>query len=78
MTRLLRQMRERILEIGGGRDDDLGDPVMVAQVDEKDAAQVPLVVNPARETDRLPGVRGAQIVAGVGAVRIGHGGESFR
>jgi hypothetical protein len=76
---LLRQVRERILECGGWRDDGLGDAIMVAQVDEEDAAKIALVVNPAREADVLPGVRGAEVVARVGAVRIGrHGRNSFR
>ena len=67
----LGQMRERVLESGGGRDDDLRDAVVVAQVDEEDAAEIALVVDPAREADGFPGVRGAQVVAGVGAVRVG-------
>ncbi len=76
---LLGQMRKRVLKRGGGRDDDLRDAVMVAQVDEEDAAEIALVVDPAREADGLPGVRGAQVVAGVGAVRIGgHGRGIFR
>ena len=75
----LGQMRDVVLEGGGGRDDDLRDAVVVAQVDEEDAAEVALVMDPAREADGLAGVRGAQVVAGVGAVRIGgHGRNSFR
>jgi hypothetical protein len=72
------EMREGVLERGGGRNDDLRDAVVVAQVDEEDAAEVALVVDPAREADGLAGVGGAQVVAGVGAVRVGHGGTGFR
>jgi hypothetical protein len=77
--RFLGQMRDGILKGGGGRDDDLRDAVVVAQVDEEDAAEIALVVDPAREADGLARERGVQFVAGVGAVRIGgHGRNSFR
>ncbi len=39
---------------------------MVAQVDEEDAAQVALVMDPAGEPDSFPGVGGAEVVAGGG------------
>ena len=57
-------------------DDHLGAAVVVAQVDEEDAAVVALVVDPAGEADLLSGVFGTQFVASMGA--IGMHGRGFR
>ncbi len=51
MTVSLGKVRERVLEIRGGWDDDLRDAIMVAQIDEEDAAEIALVMDPAREAD---------------------------
>jgi hypothetical protein len=60
---------------GLGVQHQLGQAVMVAQVDEDQAAVVALAVDPARQADRIAGVGGPQGAAGVGAigVRRGHG-----
>ena len=47
--------------------------VVVAQVDEQQAAVVALGVHPAREAGRLPGVGGAQCAAGMGAIGVHRG-----
>ena len=59
----------------GGRirvDHDLGQAVMVAQIDELDAAMVADAVAPAREADARADVAVAERAAGVGAVTV-HG-----
>jgi hypothetical protein len=48
-------------------DDDLCAAVVVAEVDEEDAAVVALVVDPASEADGLPGVFWTKFVAGMSA-----------
>ncbi len=57
--RLLDETEERTRRM----DDDLRQAVMVAQVDEEDAAMVAQAVHPARKADGLAGVGGAQLVA---------------
>jgi len=52
--------------------DNLGHPVMVAQIEEGQLAMVAHAVHPAREANFLPRVIGAQGVAGMGAVLV-HG-----
>ena len=58
--------------VGGGRlgrvDDDLGDAVAVAQVEEDELAEVAAAVDPAGQRGRLAGVLGAGVGAGQGAV----------
>ena len=44
---------------------DLGDPVVVAQVDEQHAAVITLAMDPARQADGLALVRASQRAAGV-------------
>jgi hypothetical protein len=51
-----------------GVEDDLGEPVAVAQVDEDDAAVVPVIVDPAGEPVGLADVGLAEGAAGDGAV----------
>ena len=64
----------RLLEERAARvDDDLGAAVVVAQVEEEDAAVVALVEDPAGEAGGLARVLDAELVAGVGAVGV-HGG----
>ena len=53
-------------------DDDLRAAVVVAQVEEEDAAVVALVEDPAGEAGGLARVLDAELVAGVGAVGV-HG-----
>ena len=66
----------RLLEERAARvDDDLGAAVVVAQVEEEDAAVVALVEDPAGEAGGLARVLDAELVAGVGAVGV-HGGRT--
>ena len=53
---------------GVGAGDELDDAVVVAQIDEEDAAQIPSVVQPARQAHGGADVGGAQRAAGVGTV----------
>ena len=55
-----------------GVGDDLGNPVMVAQIDEQQPAMVALAVDPARQPHRVPDVGGAQLGAAMSAVGV-HG-----
>ena len=48
----------------------LGQPIVVAQVDEDQPAVIALAVDPARQPDGLAGVGGAKRAAGVGAVGV--------
>ncbi len=59
---------QRLERFVGGVGDDLGQAVMVAQIDEQEVAMVALAVNPAREPDSLADMRGAQLAAIVGAI----------
>jgi hypothetical protein len=65
----LQDRQRRAVAIGH----DLGDAVMVAQIDEEHAAMVALAVDPARQADALPGLGGRERAAGVGTVGMGHG-----
>ena len=62
------------LAVHGGVDvlveDDLGDAVAVAQVDEDHAAQIAAAMHPAHQKDGLAGVGGAQLAAGVRAAQV--------
>ena len=58
------------LAAGGG--DDLGQAVMVAQIDEQHAAMVALAVDPARQADGRADIGGAQVGAVMGTVGV-HG-----
>ena len=55
-------------EAAGRVDDDLREAVVVAQVDEEDAAVVAQAEHPAGEADGLARVAGAELVAGMGAI----------
>lgn len=55
-----------------GVEDKLGQPVIVAQVDEQQPAMVALAVDPARETDGLADMRFAELATAV-AAKTGHG-----
>jgi hypothetical protein len=65
--------------IGGGKrrravgKHDLGQAVMVAQIDEQQAAMVALAVHPAGQACLAAGIGGAQGAAGVGAVGMHSG-----
>ena len=70
------QLLGHAVGVGGfGVEDDLGDAVAVAQVDEAHAAVVAVVVDPAAEGDGFADVSFAQGAAGVGSV--GHGGGAL-
>ena len=53
-----------------GIGDDLGNAVMVAQVDEEQPAMVADAMDPARQADGLPDFRFPQLCAGVAAVTV--------
>ena len=55
----------------GPVDDDLGDPVAVAEVEEDQLAVVAAAMDPARQAGGRPGVGGPQRAAGVGPVGRG-------
>ena len=59
---------------GLGREDQLGQAVVVAEVHEDQAAMVALAIDPPRQANGLAGVGGAQGAAGVGAIGV-HGVE---
>jgi hypothetical protein len=48
----------------------LGDAVMVAQINKKDAAMIAYAMTPARKADCLAGVRLTRIAAAVGTVAV--------
>ena len=66
-TYSLRSSRGSGLQLGAGvgLEDDLGDPVAVAQVDEDQAAEVAPGVDPAVEHDGLPDMVLRQFSAGM-------------
>ena len=51
-------------------EDDLGDAVMVAQIDKEQAAMVALAVHPAGKAGGLAGIGCAKLAAGVGAIGV--------
>ena len=55
-----------------GVEDDLGQAVMVAQVDKQQIAVIALAVNPARQADLLANIGSAKRGATVGAICV-HG-----
>src|SRR5262249_14906845 len=59
----------------GRRHHALGEPVMVAQVDEKQAAKVALAVDPAGKTGLIAHVLRTQLAAGMRPVGV-HGGKT--
>ena len=63
--RLLGVAAHLVRERGVGPDHELRDPVMVPQVEEEHAPQVPLVVEPARQSDHLTLVALPQFPAGM-------------
>ena len=67
MTYSFRSSRGAGLELGAGLglEDDLGEAVAVAEVDEDQAAEVAPGVHPAVEDDRLSDVVGRQFAAGM-------------
>ena len=74
---LVAQLAARRLKrrAGVGLEDDLGDPVAVAEVDEDQPAEVAPGVDPAVEDDGLPDVVGGQVTAGMSSFQQ-HGGYS--
>ncbi len=61
-----RQRKGRRIRI----DDALRDPIMIAQIDEENAAVVADAVTPAGKSDFGIGLRFAQVAAGVGAITM--------
>ena len=61
------QHRERRRRRAGN---DLGQAMVIAQIDEQHAAMIALAVDPARQFDRLAGIGGAQGGAVVGAINV--------
>ena len=57
-------------------ENDLGDAVMVAQIDEQHAAMIALAMHPAGQADLAAHVGGAQLGAGVRTIGV-HGGHSM-
>ena len=55
-------------------DDDLGQPVAVAQVEEDELAVVAAPMDPAGQPGGRAGIGGAQLAAGVGPVGRGEAG----
>ena len=53
-----------------GGEHALGDAVMVAQIDEQQAAVVALGVHPAGQAGRVPGIGGAQGATGMSAIGV--------
>ncbi len=53
----------------GGRN-DLGDAVMIAQIDEQDAAVIALAVDPAGQADGRADVGSAELAAVMGAIGV--------
>ncbi|CAK0753185.1 hypothetical protein WCLP8_2410010 [uncultured Gammaproteobacteria bacterium] len=65
--------RVQLAEQRAGRiEHALGQPIMVAQIDEQQAAVVAFTVHPAGQADGLASMVGAQRAAGMGAVGV-HG-----
>ena len=60
------------VNLGGrvGVENDLGDPIAVAEVDEVDAAQIAPAVHPAHQKRAFTRVGGAEFPAGVGAAEV--------
>jgi hypothetical protein len=56
--------------------DDLGEAVAVAQVEEDEMAVVASTVDPAGQSGRVAGVRGTELATRVGAVRRGERGRA--
>ncbi len=65
---LLGQRAEGLVGGGAGAGDELHETVVVAQIDEEDAAQVTPIVQPAAQPDVGADVGGAELAAGVGPV----------
>ena len=68
------QTKGRAVAVG----DDLGDAVMVAQVDEQHAPMVAHPVHPARQAHLGPGVGGGQLAAGMAAIGVHGASPLFR
>jgi hypothetical protein len=65
-TRRIRGGRARAVAVGH----DLGDAVVIAQVDEQHAAMIALAMDPAREADILADMLAREGAAGVGTIRV--------
>ena len=72
LERSLDGQHELVAHVNGGRvrlgcglgvDDDLGDAVAIAQVDEDQLAHVAPAIDPARERDLAPSMLGARVTA---------------
>src|SRR5262249_13365620 len=75
---LLGDVAQHLVGGGAGARDELGDAVVVAQIDEEDAAQVSAIVQPAAQPDVGADVRGAELAAGMGPVPMHRRSSSLR
>lgn len=75
---LLGELRQGLVAGGAGTGDELHQTVVVAQIDEEDAAQVSAIVQPAAQPDVGADVRGAELAAGVGPVPMHSRSSSLR
>ncbi len=63
------------LGVDVGIEDDLGEAVAVAEVDEDAAAVIAAVLDPAEEDDLLADVPGGELATGMGALELGDEGD---
>ena len=75
---LLGELRQGFVAGRAGAGDELHETVVVAQIDEEDAAQVSTIVQPAAQPDVGADVRGAELAAGVGPVPMHRRSSSLR
>ena len=71
-NRLDTQPVENVQRLAPGTGNDLGQAVMIAQIDEQHAAMIALAVDPARQARGRVDIGGAQVGASVGAIGV-HG-----
>jgi hypothetical protein len=67
---LVAHVAERVVDRIAGLRHDLGDPPAVAQVDERQSAEVPPPMDPAGQRDVLPRRGGCELAAGVRAQHL--------
>jgi hypothetical protein len=75
---LLGELVQRVVRLGARAGHELRDAVVIAQIDEEDAAQVAPIVQPATQPDVGADVRGAELAAGVGPVPMHRRSSSLR
>src|SRR5690606_22940077 len=75
---LLGELVQRLVRLRARSRHELRDAVVIAQIDEEDAAQVAPIVQPATQPDVGADVRGAELAAGVGPVPMHRRSSSLR